>query len=105
MESDAEDDTAARLRFDGGEAARPLDDRFGTDQLIELAGLNRSPHAVQRMFAQKLQDPHEPPCAGLGAVDVVPARHGASAKQAGSFQSRNTGAWSSAPGLRPRVAR
>jgi len=27
------------LRFEGGQAARPLDDRFGTDQLIAPAGL------------------------------------------------------------------
>ena len=36
--------------------------------MIELAGLHRATHAVQGMFAQQLQDPHEPPCAGLGAV-------------------------------------
>ena len=55
-------------RFTGSEGARSLDHSFGTDQLLAAAGLDRLPHAGQRMIGQQLQDPHEPPCAGHRAV-------------------------------------
>src|SRR5262249_30274235 len=58
----------ARPRLDRGQAARPLDDRFGTDRTIALTGFHGAAHPVQGVLAQELQDPHEPARAGLGAV-------------------------------------
>ncbi len=76
VSSVVQDDERLRLRFTGGEGARLLDDRFGADQLLAAAVLDRLTHAVQRMIDQELQDSHEPPRAGSRPVVLLPARCG-----------------------------
>jgi hypothetical protein len=61
-------------------------------------------NARERVLTQKLQDSHKPSRARRFAVDRSNSARN-SVTQAGSFQSRYTGAWSSAPGVRSSVAR
>ena len=55
-------------RLDQGQRARPLDDRFGTGEMLEPAGFDGFVHSGQRVLTQELQDPHKPPVAAQRAV-------------------------------------
>ena len=58
----------ARRRLDRGQRVRPLDDRFSAGQVLEPAGFDGPAYSSQGVLTQELQDPHEPPVAGQGAM-------------------------------------
>ena len=93
-------------RFDNGcrpasAAARARVRRMIASAVVELparhASIARSTRDL-RVLGEQLQDPDELPRPGRRAVLPSSAAR-KPAKRAGSFQSRNTGAWSSAAGL------